>query len=512
MESLSPRNANSSRTPDYARPYRSKRHRPCDPCRRKKGCQISGSLLVQPGEEASIAVNTDNSARCQSEPIFPLVPLLDPVSLEVPPSEPITAAPATYHFPERLPAQATQALDQLKGYIFRYAGGVPLEEKIPVQFVATTDELYESTKKATAIPRSQSLRDELNSPVLLECDEKLVVLYNPPFLSLCRNSVSPLPLSHLINLPVHLLAVIYASTQPFIKFDEYLSVLDVLLQEIHTPHLAVLQAGLLYLHKPPQKSQTAVADSASLWSFVGLLVGPATSFGLQLEYGPMGLPAWERRLRRRLWQDVRHGQQFQGFGRLSRVADEVQYGLYALRSLQYTSTNFARPLRMHDRLVASVDGTGPQSACLHFAYTLLEEMEASTNFTTAPDDYIFYTIESDEIEPTPTIDLSNEISAVLKAAEISAAKMLRLLVRMVYRCWDGFPTVSSLYVAPPCASTSKDHALRARRLVHMWRQALRRQSEGFSLMNPALVRLDGVHWAGLGRNYYLPRHVKEATR
>ncbi|KAB8235298.1 uncharacterized protein BDW43DRAFT_43980 [Aspergillus alliaceus] len=27
---------------------------------------------------------------------------------------------------------------------------------------------------------------------------------------------------------------------------------------------------------------------------------------------------------------------------------------------------------MHDRLVASVDGTGPQSACLHFAYTLLE--------------------------------------------------------------------------------------------------------------------------------------------
>lgn len=113
-----------------------------------------------------------------------------------------------------------------------------------------------------------------------------------------------------------------------------------------------------------------------------------------------------------------------------------------------------QPLRIHDRLVASVDRTGPQSACLHFAYTLLEvfifrallrpmvrsatppplfeEMEASTNFTTALDNYIFYTMESDEIEPTPTTDLSNEIGAVLKAAEIGAAKMLRLLMRMAY--------------------------------------------------------------------------------
>lgn len=119
------------------------------------------------------------------------------------------------------------------------------------------------------------------------------------------------------NVPVHLLAAIYASAQPFTKFDEHLSIIsayatlptdrlwritfEMILEEIHTPHLATLQAGLLYLHKQYQGSQSAVADSPLVWSFVGMLVGLATSLGLQLECRPMGLPAWERRLRRRLW-------------------------------------------------------------------------------------------------------------------------------------------------------------------------------------------------------------------
>lgn len=57
---------------------------------------------------------------------------------------------------------------------------------------------------------------------------------------------------------------------------------------------------------------------------------------------------------------------------------------------------------------------------------------------------------------------------------------------------------------------SKEHAIRARRLVHTWRQVLRNQSERSNLISLALVRLDGAHWNGLSRNYYLPKHVKEA--
>lgn len=57
---------------------------------------------------------------------------------------------------------------------------------------------------------------------------------------------------------------------------------------------------------------------------------------------------------------------------------------------------------------------------------------------------------------------------------------------------------------------SKDHAIRAMRLVYMWRQALRSHSRCSGLMNLALVRLDGPHWANLSKNYYLAKHVKEA--
>lgn len=72
---------------------------------------------------------------------------------------------------------------------------------------------------------------------------------------------------------------------------------------------------------------------------------------------------------------------------------------------------------------------------------LFEETENSLNFTTNLDDYIFHISETDEIEPTPAIDMSNENSmgsAVLKAAENCAAKMLRVVMRMSYYDQVGF--------------------------------------------------------------------------
>jgi hypothetical protein len=53
----------------------------------------------------------------------------------------------------------------------------------------------------------------------------------------------------------------------------------------------------------------------------------------------------------------------------------------------------------------------------------------------------FISQESDEIEPTPAIDISNENgaeSAVLKAAENCAVKMIRLVMRMAYSDLTGY--------------------------------------------------------------------------
>lgn len=120
--------------------------------------------------------------------------------------------------------------------------------------------------------------------------------------------------------PVHLLAAVYASALPFAAHDDYLCVLntyspppadrlwrmvyELVAEEIHTPHLAVLQAALLYLHKPMDESRASTADTPFVWSWVGSIVGLAESLGLHIECRMWGVPAWEKRLRRRLWWAV----------------------------------------------------------------------------------------------------------------------------------------------------------------------------------------------------------------
>lgn len=122
------------------------------------------------------------------------------------------------------------------------------------------------------------------------------------------------------RMPVILLAAIYASALPFAAHDDYLCVLhtyspppanrlwrmvyELVAEEIHTPHLAVLQAALLYLHKPLDETRASNADSPFVWSWVGSVVGIAESLGLHIECRMWGIPAWEKRLRRRLWWAV----------------------------------------------------------------------------------------------------------------------------------------------------------------------------------------------------------------
>ncbi|XHF99555.1 hypothetical protein AWENTII_003054 [Aspergillus wentii] len=626
--------------------------------------ELSASSDVTPIDaQQDNAIIVAHDPTPSQEHVFPIEP-----SIESHPFESLESISGQFQSPGRPTGQTIQTLDQLKGFTsqvigasgesdpwllrhgrfdnlgfilshqvhFRNAGGVPLEEKIPVHFLVAADQLYDSTKEQTRFPKREHLREELDALVPLEYGQRLVALFakfvfpNLPVISRSQfgfTASRSLPEQDTLrNTPVHLLAAIYASAQPFAKFDEYLClinayseppsdqlwrmVLELLLEEIHTPHLSVLQAGLLYLHKPTKGSQSALADSPFVWSLVGLLVGVATSLGLTLECRPMGLPAWEKRLRRRLWwalyaedkwrslllgrppyirndewdvtnlddEDFRRdeigflftpdamsdGVQFQHYSRLSRIADDVQHSLFSLRAAQRLSSNFpdslntARsllqklkewysylppPLKLQTRLFTTVDGT-PQSPCLHFAYILLEvfifrsllrpmvrsatppplfeETEDPKPFMNIVDDYISQIIEAEEVEPVPAIDMSDENgtgNAVLKAAENCAATMLRLVMRMAcsdlagfWYSWSrvGFATVSSFMMLLIVQAPSKDHAIRARRMLHMWKQALRSQSQGTELMNLALVRLDGIDWTGLSRNFYLPKHVEEA--
>lgn len=252
-----------------SRPYRSKRHPPCDQCRRKKlRCDLNGGnicercqvgnypcsfggldrqtvIIPQPmpstttqqhtiapirpstqEEEFSENITVDaldnNSnnvaARCQSEPVFSIdsangTAPPTPAEISVAHTFPQTQA-TSYQLLERPTAQAIQTLDLLKGFSsqlagasgesdpfllrhakfddhgfllshqvhFRNAGGVPLEEKIPVHFLVSADHLYEPAKEATRYKRRPSARDELNELVSLECGQRLVALWVIPYI------------------------------------------------------------------------------------------------------------------------------------------------------------------------------------------------------------------------------------------------------------------------------------------------------------------------------------------
>lgn len=118
------------------------------------------------------------------------------------------------------------------------------------------------------------------------------------------------------DLPIALRAAIFASASPFMVYDDVLStILDqsypsgqkfirlawtAVSHEIHTPHLSTLQACLLLLQR--ENNVRYIQGSPFQWSFMAWTVGLAQSLGLPTDCSTWrGIPAWEKRLRRRLW-------------------------------------------------------------------------------------------------------------------------------------------------------------------------------------------------------------------
>lgn len=116
--------------------------------------------------------------------------------------------------------------------------------------------------------------------------------------------------------PAHLLACIYALAIPYCRYDPVLCVSHIfsnlstkdlwsiaqegVLRGPHTPQLHTLQTILLCLQMPSDAS-TAIVDNSTRWSLVCLALSISTSLGLHLDCASWSIPAWEKRLRRRLW-------------------------------------------------------------------------------------------------------------------------------------------------------------------------------------------------------------------
>ncbi|OBT66791.1 hypothetical protein VE03_03996 [Pseudogymnoascus sp. 23342-1-I1] len=214
---------------------------------------------------------------------------------------------------------------------FRTAGGVPTRDKIPAHFMISKNNVCKGAMAETRISGEKDFRTELARLVPPECGPRLVQLFLThvfPILPVLSRSQLGLtqtqgtPDIHcLAAIPTHLLAAIYASTLPYALNDDHLDLLyayekpslakvwrivyELICEEIHTPHLSLLQAALLYVHKGFEDDQRyASSDTPFIWSFIGSVVGLAHSLGLHLECGLFGIPAQEKRLRRRLWWAV----------------------------------------------------------------------------------------------------------------------------------------------------------------------------------------------------------------
>jgi hypothetical protein len=122
--------------------------------------------------------------------------------------------------------------------------------------------------------------------------------------------------SRLNALPLSLKAAIYASALAFFTYDDVLATTIVhsppssqklyriawlaVTHEVHTPHLSTLQSCLLLLQRV--NDDRYVMDTVFRWSLLGWTVALAQTFGLSTDcLDWVGVPDWERRLRRRLW-------------------------------------------------------------------------------------------------------------------------------------------------------------------------------------------------------------------
>lgn len=197
-----------------------------------------------------------------------------------------------------------------------------LDTERPLVFMLGEHSLYDKYEPRVEDAVLCGIRKELDG-IDDDVGIRLVMLYfehiYPYFPVLSRSqmlSQGPNMKETVLSLPLSLRAALYASAIPFMVYDDYLStMLDVdppsaqtlyrmawtaVTHEAHTPHLSTLQSCLLLL----QRDNVAqfVQCSPFHLSLAAWTVGLAQTLGLTTDCSTWrDIPAWEKRLRRRLW-------------------------------------------------------------------------------------------------------------------------------------------------------------------------------------------------------------------
>ncbi|KAF2109727.1 fungal-specific transcription factor domain-containing protein [Lophiotrema nucula] len=195
-------------------------------------------------------------------------------------------------------------------------------EEPPLIFMLPDDALADKGEPRLDETIIEETRQEVTELIPDEVGERMIKLFfrfvYPYFPILSREHMlaSGDPKSLIASLPLSLLTAIYATSLPFMLYDDYLATAVVhsapsasrlyricwtaINQEMHAPRLATLQACVLVLQRPP--TNRYIMDTPWRWSCTAWTVSLASILGLcKSSSGWSGLPVWERRLRGRLW-------------------------------------------------------------------------------------------------------------------------------------------------------------------------------------------------------------------
>ncbi|OAA55851.1 Transcription factor [Niveomyces insectorum RCEF 264] len=188
----------------------------------------------------------------------------------------------------------------------------------PIVFAVADKELLDRAEPRLLQSDIEQAREELRTLISPSFGYRLLLLYahyvHPHYPVLAARQLPRCP-ADVLALPAPLLAVVCATALPFVTYDDVLSAWvphcpsgsDLLRlcwvlvsEELHTPRLTTIQTVLLMLQR--HATNRYMPNTPFRPVLMGLAVSLCHCLGLHRDPTRwQSLPAWERRLRRRLW-------------------------------------------------------------------------------------------------------------------------------------------------------------------------------------------------------------------
>ncbi|KAL7942755.1 fungal-specific transcription factor domain-containing protein [Trichoderma barbatum] len=187
---------------------------------------------------------------------------------------------------------------------------------LPAHFMLTSQSLYSQSREEAGLASKideTTFREQLESLVPIDIGERLIRLYEhfiAPQYPIFSTQSRPSPTSS----PTYLLAAIYAIAQPFMDFDDvltldlaydplpYSALLQISLKalefEVYGPTLPAVQTLILLLARPT--AHHLISDSSFRCKLLGMLISAAHTLGFHMDPVEWSIPRWQVTQRRRI--------------------------------------------------------------------------------------------------------------------------------------------------------------------------------------------------------------------